>query len=97
MEGYEGGICLKARYEQHCNILRVWRGQSEDADVMEKLMVRPQDISQMCLQHQTSGLQILLDVGEGGIKPFCPPGNRPKREAADRYSIFAVSAPKSSR
>lgn len=34
-----------------------------------------------------------------GIKPFCYPGNCPrffKREAADRYSIFAVPVPKSS-
>lgn len=72
--GYEGGICLKVHYEQHCNIFRAWRGRSEDADMMEQLM--------------------------GGIKPFCSPGNRPwffKLKTADRYSIFAVSVPKSSR
>lgn len=62
MEGYEGGICLKVRYEQRCNILKA-RRRSEDTDVMEQLMVRLQDISQMCLEHQTSELQILLQLG----------------------------------
>lgn len=46
-----------------------------------------------------ANLWIANASGLGVIKPFCSPGNRPrffKGEAADRYSLFAVSVPKSS-
>lgn len=79
MGGRGGGggrcVCLIEQYEQRCDILRARRGRSEDADLTEQVIVRLRDISQMCPQHQTSGLQGCVCVCGG--EPICSPGNVP--------------------